>query len=368
MIRMSSVPKVLVYEFFTGGGSPAGPLPGGLAAEALGMLWAVLTDFRNWGAMHTITPLDLRFSECIPGLNGKTLPADEVVPATPGNYEAIYCYLLKCCDAALIIAPETNGILARLTAQAEIAGKLVLGSSASATASAGDKAACSMLFLRAKLPSPKTRMASFASAERIAKQMGCPLVIKPIDGVGCEGIFRMNSFSELPVILDLIRKATDHDRILLQSLVNGIHASVSLLSSNGQCLPLSLNRQLMEDVSTFRYLGSQTPFDHPARDYAVDLARSAVQTIPGLRGYVGVDVVLTGDTAEVIEINPRLTTSYIGLRQIAPINLAEAIWNVCRHDILPDCVPLAGQVVIKKDEPNSWRLFGKKNAESRIQN
>jgi tyramine---L-glutamate ligase len=354
MIRMSSVPTVLVYEFFTGGGCPEGPLPGGLAAEALGMLWALLADFRSWGAVHTITPLDPRFGECIPGLSGKSLPADEVISVAPGNYKAIYSSLLKRCDAALIIAPETNGMLARLTAQAEISGKLVLGSSASAAATAGDKAACSMLFLRAKLPNPKTRMASFASADHIAKQMGCPLVIKPIDGVGCEGVFRMNSISELPAILDLIRKATNHDRILLQSLVDGIHASVSLMVSNGGCQPLSLNRQLMETISTFQYRGSQTPFDHPSRDYAIDLASSAVQTIPGLRGYVGVDLVLTGDTAQVIEINPRLTTSYIGIRQIARINLAEAIWNACRHAILPDYVPLAGQVVIKKDDPATW--------------
>lgn len=183
---------VLVYEYFSGGGCPEGSLPRGLAAEALGMLWAALTDFYNWGAVHTITPLDPRFNECIPGLNRKTLPADEVVCVLPGSQAAIYNSLLNRCDAALIIAPETNGILTRLTAQAEIAGKTILGSSAFATATAGDKAACGMIFMRAKLPTPKTRMAGFASAERIANQMGCPLVAKPVDGIGCEGVFRVN--------------------------------------------------------------------------------------------------------------------------------------------------------------------------------
>jgi tyramine---L-glutamate ligase len=351
---MSSIPTVLVYEFFTGGGFPEGPLPGGLAAEALGMLWAALTDFRNWGAVHTITPLDPRFNECVPGLNRKTLPADEVVCAPPGSHEAIYNSLLKRCDAAMIVAPETNGILARLTAQAEIAGKTILGSSASATAIAGDKAACGMLFIRAKLPTPKTRMAGFATADRIAKQMGCPLVAKPVDGIGSEGVFRLNRVSELPAILDLIRKATDHDRILLQSYVDGIHASVSLMVSNGRCLPLSLNCQLMETESKFRYLGSRAPCDHPARNEAMLLASSAAQLIPGLCGYVGVDMVLTDEAPQLIEINPRLTTSYIGLRQVAKANLAEAIWNACRNGILPERIPLSGQAVITKDNPASW--------------
>jgi tyramine---L-glutamate ligase len=356
MICMSSIPTILVFEFFTGGGCSEGPLPGGLAAEALGMLWALLTDFRNWGAVHTIAPLDPRFDKRVVGLSRKTLPADEVVYALPGKHEEVYLSLLKRCDAVLVLAPETNGILTRLTAQAEMAGIPILGSNASAIAIAGDKTACNLLFLRAKLPSPKTRMASFDSADHVAKQMGYPLMIKPIDGVGSEGVFRMDSNKDLCAILEKVRRATDHDRILLQSFVDGIHASVSLIVSNGRCLPLSLNRQVMEAGSEFHYLGSQVPFDHPACRHAIDLAISAVQTIPGLRGYVGVDMVLTNDKAQLIEINPRLTTSYIGLRQVARANLAEAIWDACRNGILPECIPLSGQVVIKKDEPASWGM------------
>ena len=57
------------------------------------------------------------------------------------------------------------------------------------------------------------------------------------------------------------------------------------------------------------------------------LARRAVEALAGLRGYVGVDVVL-GDNDQVIEINPRLTTSYVGLRALAETNLAEAMLRV----------------------------------------
>jgi predicted ATP-grasp superfamily ATP-dependent carboligase len=53
-----------------------------------------------------------------------------------------------------------------------------------------------------------------------------------------------------------------------------------------------------------------------------------------LQGYVGVDLVLgaaedaSGDHA--IEINPRLTTSYIGLRRLSRNNLARAWLDVLR--------------------------------------
>ena len=48
-----------------------------------------------------------------------------------------------------------------------------------------------------------------------------------------------------------------------------------------------------------------------------------------LCGYVGIDLVLgdksTGFRNAVIEINPRVTTSYIGLRRLATFNIMEAL-------------------------------------------
>jgi predicted ATP-grasp superfamily ATP-dependent carboligase len=363
MIRMSSLPTVLVYEFFSGGGFP-GRIPAGLAAEALGMRWALLVDFRRWGAVRTITALDPRFEERVAGLNRKTLPADEVLCTAPADAQQAYLYLLKRCDAALILAPETNGTLADLLRQAELAGIPLLCSTSSAVSIAGDKAACNRLFRTAKLPSPRARTASFTSARRLANQIGFPLVMKPLDGVASEGVCFVDSDSDLPRSLVLVRRITAHDRILLQSYVSGVHASVSMLISSGRSLPLSLNRQLIEPGLPFQYHGSQVPFDHREGSHAVELARLAVGLIPGLQGYVGVDLVLQGGTAQLIEINPRLTTSYIGLRQISRINLAKAMWEACLNEVLPRHVPLAGQVVIKKDDPETWGL----NSSDRLHN
>jgi predicted ATP-grasp superfamily ATP-dependent carboligase len=353
---MSSTPTVLVYEFFTAGGCASEEFSDGLAAEALGMVCALLMDFRRWGAVRTIAALDPRFEEKVPGLNRKTLPADQVFCSLQGRHEEFYLSLLGRCDAALIVAPETDGILSKLTAQAEIAGVPVLGSGASAAAIAGDKAECSRIFGLADLPAPETRITDFGSALRVAKEMGTPLVIKPVDGVGCEGVFQVDRLRELPAILAIVRGVTSHERILLQSVARGIPASVSLLVAKGRCLSLSLNRQLMEGNSPFRYIGSQVPFPHPTAPYALKLAADAAGRIDGLNGYVGVDLVLREGGAELIEINPRLTTSYIGLRQVVQLNLAQAIWEACMKSILPDRVSLAGRVVVRKFDPGSWGI------------
>jgi predicted ATP-grasp superfamily ATP-dependent carboligase len=77
----------------------------------------------------------------------------------------------------------------------------------------------------------------------------------------------------------------------------------------------------------FQYRGGQVPIAPELVHRAQALAERAVRTVEGLRGYVGVDLVLgeTADSDAVIEINPRLTTSYVGLRALAEFNLAEAM-------------------------------------------
>lgn len=331
-------------------------MPGSLAAEALGMLCSILEDFRRWGAVRTITALDSRFEQLIPDLNRRTLPAHEVVDVLPGGHEEVYLSLLKRCDAVLVIGPETDGILSRLVEQAEDEGIPLLGSSSSAIAAAGNKAVCSRLFDMANLPSPLTRIATFSTASQVAGRMGLPLVIKPLDGVGSEGVYRLDCFSDLPEILKLVRGSTSQEQILLQSHADGIPASVSLLIAEDRCLPVSLNLQLMQTGAPFKYLGSQVPFIHPAKDRAMELACAAAGIIPGLRGYIGIDMVLTDDLVQLVEINPRLTTSYIALRQVSRVNIARAIWDACQHGVLPDCIQLEGQAVIRTDDPDSWNL------------
>jgi tyramine---L-glutamate ligase len=66
---------------------------------------------------------------------------------------------------------------------------------------------------------------------------------------------------------------------------------------------------------------------------AQSLALAACRSLPGAHGYLGVDLVLgeaaSGEEDYVIEINPRLTTSYVGLRRLARENLAGAMLAAC---------------------------------------
>jgi len=84
------------------------------------------------------------------------------------------------------------------------------------------------------------------------------------------------------------------------------------------------------------------PLTHRLTPRAFENARAVLSAAPGLRGYFGVDLVLTEEEAWVIEVNPRLTTSYVGLRDVVRMNLAEAILKAIFQGTLPRTVDVAG--------------------------
>jgi len=79
----------------------------------------------------------------------------------------------------------------------------------------------------------------------------------------------------------------------------------------------------------FAYQGGSTPLDHPLARQAAAAAERACEAVPGLRGYIGVDVMLSDAGPVVIEINPRLTTAYLGVRRVMRENVAELALAAC---------------------------------------
>ena len=62
------------------------------------------------------------------------------------------------------------------------------------------------------------------------------------------------------------------------------------------------------------------------------LAERVVQALPSSVGYIGIDMILGeakgGSEDVVLEVNPRITTSYVALRNLATDNLANAMIQI----------------------------------------
>lgn len=283
---------------------------------------ALVADLAALGRYRIVTSIDRRFPM-------RGVPAGVEVVALGRNREPLTALLARA-DAAWIIAPETGGCLERLVAQAEAAGVRVFGASARAIRRAADKGALARLLGKHDLPHPPTRAAqSLAECRGAVGQLGLPVVVKPARGAGSEGVQLVTDSRGLPKAVAAARRAGGPGPLLVQRYMTGVAASVSLLSTGRRAVVLGVNAQRVNQTSGFAYQGGATPLVHPLAKRAAATALATCRTLPGLKGYVGVDLVLTGSEAVIIEVNPRLTTAYLGLRARFDINVAGLALAAC---------------------------------------
>jgi predicted ATP-grasp superfamily ATP-dependent carboligase len=190
----------------------------------------------------------------------------------------------------------------------------------------------------------------------IRGRLNFPLVFKPSNGVSCCGLSLVRNKDQVAGAVDKIKKESPNTQFAVQELIKGANASISLFSTGNNAVSVSLNRQdvTIEAPEGFSsYKGGLVPFDHPLRAEAFEVAEKIVKSFRDLRGYVGVDLVLTEEEAVAIEVNPRLTTSYVGLRRVANFNPAQAIIDAVLKRELPTNMQNCGCAYFSKVEmPN----------------
>ena len=180
------------------------------------------------------------------------------------------------------------------------------------------------------------------------------LIIKPLMGVDCEDIVIIEKIEDLTLDLDKI--FTPGSRVLVQEYIEGTDISVSLISDGENAIPLSLNEQYIElKDDKGRYLGGKLPFENKYGDEALEIAKKAVESMEGLKGFVGVDLIINADEKDIysvylLEINSRFTTPYVGLKQISNINIGDSIIKLIDGKISIDDleISLDGTVEFRK--------------------
>ena len=131
---------------------------------------------------------------------------------------------------------------------------------------------------------------------------------------------------------------------VVQPYVAGLPTSLSLLCVDGQARLLSCNRQRVERQGDgFVLHGCVVNSDAARHPRCAELAAAIARAVPGLWGYVGVDLVLTARGPCVLEINPRLTTSYAGLYGALGVNGAQQVLGLLGRDSVPMAAPPSGR-------------------------
>ena len=303
------------------------------------MLTALVEDLSQLPGARVVTTWDARLGEY-------TLKDCDVrVVESPADEPSLFRKLVCQSDVVWVIAPETDDVLRNrrmmfdgtlITSRAKT-WPTFIGPKMPTVLLCTDKLALSEYLRSQGIASPKTlELATIAfnppaaagPSMSVDLLIELPIVIKPRDGAGSQDTFLVRSDDEFADVWQRLQVDDRIKKFISQPLVPGKALSVALLiaedGSIRELLPVA--EQHLSNDGRLRYLGGRIPADISAQSaIAVQrLAEQACRAVPGLTGYVGCDIVLPDDRPlepVLIEINPRLTTSYLGYRLLTDDNI-----------------------------------------------
>lgn len=306
--------RVFVYEYCVAIGPGRKPSDPARSLFRMGraMRDAVADDFRRVAGIEVVT-------------------LDDAGDAEPTAFRDI----ASSCGLCLVIAPETRSLLAERCRWVADAGSRLLGSNLAAVELASDKLATFEVWHSLGIPTPFTAPINDWPRGRF------PCAVKPIDGAGSTTTFRADSPEQFAAGLRAAAEAGEPaDRLIAQDFVPGLPASVAFLAGRDRLWPLVPTFQAISADGSFRYEGCELPIPPAFADRAVSLARRAVGCVPGLLGFAGADLILggaaDGSDDRAIEVNPRVSMSYLALREAADFNLAEAMLRLAQCESMPE--------------------------------
>lgn len=311
--------RVLIYEFITGGGLLGAPLPPTLQREGAMMRDALLTDVMELPDVEALITLDPR---CSAPVRHRALQIME--PQQGENGISLFQRAVAAVDNVWPIAPDSE--LTRLARIIRVGGKrailsdeitLALCASKSATAQALEEAGMNVVPI-------------FRRADDIRGRSG-QWITKPDNGSGGDG---MRLWPNSHAVLQACISESEAGWIF-QPWCPGESLSLSMLCKDGDAQLLAVNRQHISWRDGLPNLDAISVNAVDRRDFQFP-AQQIARAIPGLHGYIGVDLIRT-ENGEllVLEINPRLTTSYCGLRRALDVNVAAILLEHEQVDFSP---------------------------------
>jgi tyramine---L-glutamate ligase len=293
--------RVWVYEYLSGGGDSGSDLGDELLRMGTSMRDAMVADLLRVEGCSVSAATSSRASVLPSGAEGVHAHIGESPEAFVARQAALH-------DVVWLVAPETDGLLAQL--HGAVPAACWLGCDAASIALASSKRATTERLAARGVPTPLA-LASDPSTRR--------WVSKPNDGAGA-----MNT--HVHADLSAARDAASASMVI-EPWVEGAAMSLSLLCQPGHVELLCVNRQQINIDAR-----GQVSFDGVAIDRDADhaafeaVARDVVRAIPGLRGFVGIDIVWHEARGPVvIEVNPRVTCAYVGLSAALGRNIAAEV-------------------------------------------
>lgn len=313
--------RVFLSEFLTGGGLAPDQRSPSLLCEGRAMLAAVARDLARLSdvTLSTILAPEVEFAQDL------AIAVERV--SRPDDWPAAFDAACRASDATLVIAPETGGLLASLVRRVEALGRTAWNCRPAAIDLCTDK-----LVLAKRLEQAGVVTVPTCRANWNAPPEAFPVVVKPRDGAGSQLTRRIDDLDDWKALAADYASAPELQPIV-QPFVPGRALSLGAVFAIEASRPpilLTVAEQHLSNDGRFTYEGGLLPADLPQKVNlrCAEMIRQIAEIVSGLRGYVGFDLLLPDATPHELvlaEINPRLTTSFVGYARLSPVPLA-SLW------------------------------------------
>ena len=361
--------KVAVLELLSGGGiheligipnansageSERSEIAQALLREGWAMLHALASDLQQCGH-QVFTCLDQELVHLKQEPTSALTPFDNFVCSNRIDWLSQWRQVAILAEITIVIAPEIDNLLAFTVSHLREHGAIVLASDVLFLKATSDKLLFAAAMLDANLPHPSTQtLTSFLQSlptERTGfagvNQDG--FVLKRRDGAGCSDMKRFENDRSLATwscsnllapqpseanqrtedsSWSLEERAQQGESWIVQPWLAGSARSLAVLAGRSHWILGSVAQRIEHlpckdnaSVSNVQYAGGFGPLDDTTIQQLELFANRVLNAIPGKpSGWIGIDFLIPDGAKDwtqwvPIEINPRLTTSYLGYRQ-----------------------------------------------------
>jgi predicted ATP-grasp superfamily ATP-dependent carboligase len=306
--------RVGVWEYFCSGASHIGEADKTIQREGMAMLLALVSDLRE-------IPVDIEVL-WDPSLGQFSRDDVTVHETQPDTFDNQMSNVVSQSDRVIVIAPESDSILLNMHTSVAALSEAWCGLNAKTIALCSDKLATYQTLSRSRVPTvPTTPLDADASVEI------WPCVIKPQFGAGCDDTFVVRSQNELSAL----NRSVQMHPFIVQPFINGRSRSVAGVGTDGQWQILPCVDQAIAGNQSLSYEGGTLDLTSEAEGDSriTDLFHACVNAIEAANGWLGIDFIEEPNGAmHVVDINPRLTTSYVAYQAACRQNLAASLLGI----------------------------------------
>tara|TARA_B100001250_G_scaffold69638_1_gene55924 strand:+ start:867 stop:1826 length:960 start_codon:yes stop_codon:yes gene_type:complete len=296
--------KILIYEYITGGGLINEDLTSNLMHEATLITKSLYRSGENSRYFDCHYLLDYRLKNLHKDNSIIIRKQDDLYNT---NFLRKYNYVLP-------VMPESNLKLYDYAKFLEANKINMLLSDSKTIKICSDKYEFFKFISNNKLNTIKTYL------KHTKNMYGKKFVIKDRYGVGCSYVKVTKDINKLTII---------NSNNIIQDYIVGQDYSVSVFFTRHDFKLLTINKQLIRiNQNGQMYLsGIMVNIKDDRYIKIINIISKIKNILPGLRGFVGIDLLINDKEIFIIEINPRLTTSFIGVYDTLGINIIDLIIN-----------------------------------------